>query len=182
MQATYLRVADTAKLVRAALARAFPGVRFTVRSQSYSGGCSVNVRWTDGPLLREVEGVAKMFEGKRFDGSIDLAWTARLWLLPDGTASVASDDGSAGSGGYYGPVREWMPHPDAILISTGAYVFCTREASPALNQRVSGWIERRGGWEAVWRATDERHAIWMVAHRARVINGALVVTKEGARA
>jgi hypothetical protein len=178
MQATYLPVAQTARLVRAALAKAFPGTRFSVTSQSYSGGCSVRVRWTDGPLRAEVEPIASMFQGKRFDGSIDLAWSASLWLMPDGTATVASDPGSAGSGGYHGPVREWMPHPDAKLICTGAYVFCDRATSPELNRRVAAWIERRGGWEAIWRAQDERQAIYMVACRSRIVAGALVVAKE----
>ena len=180
MQATYRPVAQTARLVRAALAKAFPRIRFSVRSESYSGGCSVRVRWTDGPLLSEVEPVASMFQGKRFDGSIDLAWSASLWLLPDGTATVASDPGSTGSGGYYGPQRQWMPDPDAKLISTGAYVFCDRDTSPDLNRRVAAWIARRGGWEAIWRAQDERQAIYMVAQRARIVAGALVVVKRGA--
>lgn len=180
METTYLSAAETAKLVRAALKRSFPGVKFSVRSENYSGGCSVNVGWIDGPLTREVEPIAKMFEGKRFDGSIDMGWSASLWLMPDGTATVASDPGSTGSGGYSRPVREWMPHPDAKLISTGAFVFCNRQTSPALKDRVRGYIARRGGWQSVYRAQDEDQAVYIVSHRAKVAAGALVVVKEGA--
>ena len=43
----YISLADTAKLVRAALAANFPGTKFYVRSDSYSGGASIDV-WYDG--------------------------------------------------------------------------------------------------------------------------------------
>ena len=43
----WVSVADTATLVRGALASAFPGVKFYVRSESYAGGASINV-WYDG--------------------------------------------------------------------------------------------------------------------------------------
>jgi len=35
MQATYLSVTETAKLIRAALKRSFPRTKFSVRSRSY---------------------------------------------------------------------------------------------------------------------------------------------------
>lgn len=64
--------AETAQLVRQALAEAFPGQTFSVRSRVYSGGSSVDVHWTDGPTRQEVEQVACRFEGATFDGMIDL--------------------------------------------------------------------------------------------------------------
>ena len=51
----YISVAATAKLVRHALKREFPGVKFSVRSTSYSGGSSVRVGWTDGPQAAAVD-------------------------------------------------------------------------------------------------------------------------------
>jgi len=48
-ETVYVSVAETAKLVRAALKAAFPGITFSVRSKSYSMGASISVRWTDGP-------------------------------------------------------------------------------------------------------------------------------------
>ena len=68
----YLTCAETAKLVRAALKDAFPGVTFSVKSKTYSGGASITVVWTDGPTTQEVEQVSKCFEGADFDGMIDL--------------------------------------------------------------------------------------------------------------
>ncbi|MDP3554840.1 LPD29 domain-containing protein [Methylocystis sp.] len=67
----YLSCADTAKLIRRALKEAFPEVKFSVRSHVYSGGASINVGWTDGPTTKQVERVAKTFEGAYFDGMTD---------------------------------------------------------------------------------------------------------------
>jgi len=71
MTSTYVTVTETAKLVRKALKEAFPGVRFSVRSNSYSGGASVSIGWTDGPNEAQVNAVAKCFQGSYTDGSID---------------------------------------------------------------------------------------------------------------
>jgi hypothetical protein len=68
----YISCADTAKLVREALKKAFPGVKFSVRSSTYSGGASIRVKWTDGPETKKVECVAGAFAGADFDGMIDL--------------------------------------------------------------------------------------------------------------
>src|SRR5688572_13905549 len=64
----YLSCAETAKLVRVALKAAFPGVRFSVRSDNYAGGASMRVRWFDGPAAPQVEAVAKDYQGGDFDG------------------------------------------------------------------------------------------------------------------
>ena len=68
----YLSVTDTAKLVRSALKAAFPGVKFSVRSDSYSGGASINVTWTDGPTEKAVEAISNRYQGCDFDGMQDL--------------------------------------------------------------------------------------------------------------
>lgn len=72
----YISVADTAKLIRKALKDQFkadfPHTKFSVRSSSYSGGASINIRWTDGPAETLVAKVAKSFEGADFDGMQDL--------------------------------------------------------------------------------------------------------------
>jgi hypothetical protein len=78
----WVRVAETAKLVRADLKREFPGVKFSVRSDSYSGGASIRVRWTDGPTAPAVDRVVKRYEGSRFDGMTDLKYGVSNWLCP----------------------------------------------------------------------------------------------------
>ena len=67
----YLSCAETAKLIRAALKESFPGVKFSVRSSVYSGGASIDVRYLDGPAVKQVEAVAGAFAGSYFDGMID---------------------------------------------------------------------------------------------------------------
>ena len=67
----YLSCSETAKLIRAALRESFPGVKFSVRSSVYSGGASINIRYTDGPTYEQVKAVAGMFEGAYFDGMTD---------------------------------------------------------------------------------------------------------------
>lgn len=68
----YISVTDTAKLLREALKKAFPAVKFSVRSDKYAGGASIDVYWTDGPTAEEVEAIAKQYEGADFDGMQDL--------------------------------------------------------------------------------------------------------------
>jgi len=65
MQATaqteYLTTAETAKLIRGQLKRRFPGVKFSVRSSSYSMGSSVAIHWTDGPTEKTVNAITSPY-------------------------------------------------------------------------------------------------------------------------
>jgi hypothetical protein len=67
----YFTCAETSKLIRQSLKEAFPGVKFSVRSSTYSGGASIDVSWTDGPNAAQVESITKGFKAAYFDGSID---------------------------------------------------------------------------------------------------------------
>lgn len=60
-----------AKNIRTELKRAFPGIKFSVRSSSYSGGNSIDVSWTDGPTAQQVESITNKYEGGSFDGMTD---------------------------------------------------------------------------------------------------------------
>lgn len=68
----YVSVADTAKLIRKVLKEQFPGQKFSVRSNSYSGGASIRVNWVDGPSRKAVEAAVSYYKGATFDGMIDL--------------------------------------------------------------------------------------------------------------
>jgi hypothetical protein len=68
----YLSCAETAKLVRSALKQRFPGVKFGVRSKTYSCGASISVSWMDGPTTKAVDEVVQLYSGASFDGMIDL--------------------------------------------------------------------------------------------------------------
>lgn len=67
----YLSCADTAALIRKALRESFPSVKFSVKSKTYSGGASIDIRWLDGPLTSQVDAVVGIFESAYFDGMID---------------------------------------------------------------------------------------------------------------
>lgn len=68
----YISLNDTNKLIRKALKEAFPGVKFSVRGKSYSGGASTDIRWTNGPTQDQVDPIAQQFRGAYFDGMIDM--------------------------------------------------------------------------------------------------------------
>lgn len=61
-----------ASAIRAELKKAFPGIRFDVRSKNYSGGNSVNVSWEDGPVKSAIDEIIGKYQYGHFDGSIDL--------------------------------------------------------------------------------------------------------------
>lgn len=76
----YIGTAETAKYIREALKEAFPTIKFSVRSKSYSGGSSIRVEWTDGPTDDAVKSVTSRFEGASFDGMIDLKSYKDSWF------------------------------------------------------------------------------------------------------
>lgn len=67
----HLSCAQTAKLVRLCLKEAFPGVKFSVRSDQYSMGASIDVRWEDGPCEAQVDPIVDRFRGAYFDSMED---------------------------------------------------------------------------------------------------------------
>ena len=73
LERVYIDVVDVAKIVRKNLKTKFPGQKFKVRSDRYSGGSSIYVEWTDGASQKAVEEMLRQYEGKTFDGMIDLA-------------------------------------------------------------------------------------------------------------
>ena len=90
LEKKYLSVVETAKLVRQALKEAFPGFRFSVRSSSYSGGASINIRWTDGPRQTDVDAVVNTFAGATFDGQTDYKG-CRVHTMDGRTVSFGAD-------------------------------------------------------------------------------------------
>lgn len=58
---------SAARNLRIELKRAFPGIKFSVRTERFAGGDAIDVGWTDGPTTREVEDLAKKYQAGRFD-------------------------------------------------------------------------------------------------------------------
>lgn len=64
--------ARAAKNIKKELSLAFPGVKFSVKSESYSGGDSVDVRWENGPRYKDVEAVINKYQYGNFNGMDDI--------------------------------------------------------------------------------------------------------------
>jgi hypothetical protein len=116
----YMSCAETAKLVRAALKERHPGVKFSVRSDTYSNGASIRVRWTDGPTAEEVRSTTQLYTGATFDGMID---------LKSYHSSILVDEAG-----------------DPELVSFGAdFIFETRDLSDELKAKITAEYERQWG-------------------------------------
>ena len=138
----YIDAADTAILVRTALKKAFPTVKFRVRTDKYSMGASIHVGWTDGPTPKQVEAVAVRFEGGRFDGMIDMAYDVSHYLTDSGDAILRHNPGTVGSRG----MDPGYDNPDLAgifpVVHFGAnYIFCDRSFSnPNLREEIKAFI------------------------------------------
>ena len=64
--------ARAAANIREELHRAYPGIKFSVKSQSYSGGDSVDVYWVMGPTEKEVDVIISKYKDGYFDGMQDM--------------------------------------------------------------------------------------------------------------
>lgn len=95
----YIGSTDTAKLIRAQLKAKFPGTKFSVRTDKYSGGSSIRIRWTDGPTDAMVSAVVGAFNGSGFDGMTDYKYSKGAWLMPDGSADLRSVEAHYGTDG-----------------------------------------------------------------------------------
>lgn len=136
--ALHLSCAETAKLVRKALKLAFPGQKFSVRSDSYAGGASIAVHWTDGPTTQQVDKVIQVYAGADFDGMIDLKTHNDHWLEPDGSSSIAKREGTTGS--FVEQICD-PPTPQSRLVSFGAdFVQTSRNLSPETEAKIQAEI------------------------------------------
>jgi hypothetical protein len=142
----YIPVAECAKILRKMLKASFPDTKFSVRSDSYSGGASIRVSWVDGPPSQLVEPIAQKLKGEDFDGMIDMASSRFHWLMPDGTVTLAHRGGTDKSRGTIAEEFYEKPSPEAELVSFGSdYVFCTRTESQEMLQKVLVWYNAKYG-------------------------------------
>lgn len=63
--------ARAAQLIRGELKAAFPGVKFSVTSQSFSGGNSIGVSWEGNPEIANVNKIIKKYQYGSFNGMTD---------------------------------------------------------------------------------------------------------------
>lgn len=60
-----------AKNIRIELKAAFKGVKFSIKSESFSGGNAIRASWTDGPTVAQVEEITGRYKAGSFDGMTD---------------------------------------------------------------------------------------------------------------
>ena len=58
--------------IKAELAKAFPHVKFSVRSDSFSMGNSVDISWQNGPTVKQVEAISQKYQYGSFNGMEDI--------------------------------------------------------------------------------------------------------------
>lgn len=145
--AEYINTKETAVFVRKALKSAFPGFKFSVRIDRYSGGSSIDIRWTDGPSTEEVDLVVKPFNCEHFDGMIDMRYHSSVWLLPDGTVKGRICEGTVGSRGSVDCHRDPKPHPDARLVSFHGGISTQRNYSNETDLLVAKEVEEHTGYK-----------------------------------
>jgi len=146
---------DLTYLVRQALKRNFPKVKFSVRNSHYS---SIDVRWTDGPTRSDVQRVIGCFETKSFDGMIDLAYYKGFWLYADGSSSHAVCEGTEGSRGVVSESVGSALRPDGVLVTNvaGCYVFENRELSREFLRTVIDGLRQTWGSNLNGVSFDEK--------------------------
>jgi hypothetical protein len=67
----YIPSKDAAKIIRTELKKAFPEMKFSVKTHQYSMGSHVSIHYTDGPPTKAVEAITDQFYGTGFDGMTD---------------------------------------------------------------------------------------------------------------
>lgn len=127
-----IKAAEAARILRKELAATFPGTRFSVRTKSTG---LLRVSWTDGPASPAVEAIAQKYAARGFDGTIDLAYSIRHYIAPDGTIGILGSTGTTSSLGLVRPFVN-MPPDGSELVELGtSYVFCSRDWSDAERAR-----------------------------------------------
>lgn len=126
-------------MLRPALKKRWPSVKFSVRYESYSMGSHITIRWDDGPPQREVERFSAPYSGSRFDGSCDGTYYVGSWLLPDGSVQHAT----VGADGYTNGKTTEPPCVGAELISFhGSSPSCVRTVTPEFEAKCGLAWER----------------------------------------
>jgi hypothetical protein len=174
-------------MLRKAFKVAFPETRFSVKISRYAGGSSIHIAWQDGPSEYKVRKVSSPFEGKGFDGMIDMEYSKYAWLLPDGSVTFAVTAGTEGSHGVVPFDSTRKPDPKAELVSFGCYVSEVRTLSEAKLQEIAveyrkqyprdpevqimpavkyGW-----GWSSAYLNTNDRDVSTKFARILREMEG-----------
>lgn len=143
----YISYKETAKLIRLALKKAFPKVKFSVRMD----GQSINIGWTDGPTDKMVNNITSAFSGTGVDGMIDMRYSFTSFILADGTVVTGNTSGTTGSGGCVVARMVEVPAGAREVCFSTDFVFTTRRISDNILSGALATYRDRYGNEAADR-------------------------------
>ena len=125
-----------AENIRRELRKAWPGVRFSVRFRTFSGGDSIDVGWTDGPTSAQVNGVIGKYQYGWFDGMTDCyehsKESDRTWGDVFGSAKYVHAQRSSTQ--------------DAVRKAWAAQGFNPADVPAEADYRVPGWDHMIRAW------------------------------------
>jgi len=182
----YLSAAETAKIVRKILKAQFPGIKFSVRSDTYSMGNSVYITWTDGPTSKQVDEAVGVLSGSGFDGMIDLKYNITHWLNPDGTFTIANSSGTYGSGGQHPPIHNPKPFPESEEVSFADHVSPSRNYSKEfleviikeVSAKFAGEVPKIQGsaphFSLCFRDYNQEKMYWIITTSSEIKNSKLI--------
>lgn len=129
-----------AKNIKAALQAKYPGIKFTVRSESYAGGDSIRAGWELGPTDKEVDAIVGRYQEGHFDGMID------LYEYNNDPKSVAFQDQN-GSAKYVFANRDIPEYVYEVIIKKLCEYERVEYVIPHYNLQISGqyaitWVHR----------------------------------------
>lgn len=148
--------ANAAKAIRTELKKLFPDIKFSVRSDSFSMGNSVDVSWTDGPTTDQINDVIKKYQYGSFNSMEDIYEYTNSrddipqakWISANRTVSPYIDEL------LFPIVREMFDkdNTDDQRIKQILYQMSRREAIPA-GAKVIGLKRIEGGvsWDECYK-------------------------------
>jgi hypothetical protein len=150
----HIDLVETAKLIRRHLTDAFPGQKFSVRTERFSMGTAANVSWTDGPTVAQVEAITDPFASSGFDGSIDMSYVVSSWYCSQHGASIRHTAGTEGQRGYVSSIDDasCCLGAEPVLFGT-KFVSAARTLSDDFRALLMNDLEVALGVEVVPRST-----------------------------
>lgn len=148
-----------AKNIRLELKALWPSVKFSVKSESFSGGDAIRVSWEDGPICAQVDEVLAKYKAGSFDGMQDLyeysrsAWKDAFGYAKYISSSRSNSDKAVASALRTLKAQNWEG-AEALDLSLETY-----KARTLANVRIGGeWVDTM-----VYRVACKR--IWCVAKK-----------------
>jgi hypothetical protein len=121
---TYGSLLCAAGNIRRHLAHVFPGIKFSVKTERYSGGESIRINWTDGPTSEQVDAITKRYQDHQMDYTGDYhdpAPTAFTDLFGGSKFVFTNRHMSEATAAAVKPWAESLKRDDPVL-AEGAYV------------------------------------------------------------